>query len=199
MLPTSLIPEGPAAEHPPTADGLEAVTRSLPRWLVLLAASTAVAVAAVVTVAVWLSSGSEGAGRAAPVLGVVALAGLALSGWKLAQIRRVRHLLAAHLWQARTGQYGIARVTGRAGRTLRHISFVTIEDTGNEGEATCPLATLHWSLGPPPIGPVDLWVAGDPTRHAVVSQPGGADVVLATGTQWAFRERLFRRHLGRPG
>lgn len=197
--PTSVPPDGPAASHPPTAAGVEAVGRSRPFWLVLVAAGSVAAVAAVATTAVWWSSRSDGSGLAASVLGVVALTGLALATWKLVQIHRVQRLVTDHPWRARTGHHDVARVQGRDRRTLRHISFVTIDHTGVDPEATCPLATLHWSAGPPPAGPVDLWVAGDPTRHAVVSLPGGADVLLATGTRWGFRERFFRDRLVRRG
>ncbi len=123
------------------------------------------------------------------VFGVVAVQ-VGASTW------RARRLVTEHPWIARTGTFGVevrTVSTGKSSSRKQRTEVLLLHADGRRPEALCRLTPVHWEGGPPPAGPLDVWVAGEPPDPAVITRPGGRDLVSARTPRSERAQRRLRR------
>lgn len=177
MTAPPLPPPGPAIEHGPTREALGVHARR--PWWFLGAAVASFAV-----------SGGLGAAGAADSVWLfplaVAVAGVTLAVWFGLRWRWMRAVLRASPWVPRRGRHF---VTGW-GDSRQATILVEADEHGPEVMGGVPEGRAIARDITPVDGPLDLWLAGDPDRGAVVTVDG-TTIAPFTQSRWGW----WRRHL----
>jgi hypothetical protein len=175
------VPPGPALDHGPTAAAVGRHRNRAVAWggvgAIILAVSSAGLARSGWESGLWLRVGGIG-------LGLLLGGGVLVGRWL-----RLRGTLRRHPWVLRRAHHVVAGV----GKYRRGV--VLLEAEGGHAEVVCEVSEMQGRrrVLAREDGPLELWVAGDPTSRAAAAPPGAPDVVPLREPWTAWGRRRLRR------